>query len=85
MIPDICEHHKQDIAPIGYVARHEWAIKRINQKYTQIRCPVCKLYLFPDQLNELDNPKSIAVIQKHTAYLEAHPKAKDCLTQNMNP
>lgn len=75
---DYCEHHK----PVekGYVAWHNWAQHRISQKYTQIRCAVCKRHLFPDELNEPDNAKSIAVIAKHAAYLEQHPRAKDCLT-----
>lgn len=74
---EYCEHHKP--SNLGYIAKHEQAIKRINQKYTQIKCAVCNRYLFPDELNEPENPKSIKSVERHEKYLEQHPKAKSII------
>lgn len=72
-----CEHHKK--LDLGYVQWHVLAGKRINQKYTQVKCINCGLYLFPDELNEPDNKNAQQVIDRHAKYLEEHPKAKDVL------
>jgi len=76
-MPKHCEHHKP--LDLGYIQWHNTASARINQKYTQVRCPNCQLLFFPDELNEPENHKSLAIIEKHRIYLEQHPKAKDVL------
>jgi hypothetical protein len=68
-----CNHHKK--IELGYIAWHNWATKMNSQKITQIRCKACKLYLFPNEINEPDNPKVKKVIENHNKYLELHPKA----------
>ena len=70
----ICDHHKPK--KLGYIAWHEWAQHRTSQKLTQIKCDHCKLFFFPDELNEPENPKAIKSIKRHRKYLELHPKAK---------
>ena len=74
---ELCEHHKPMNLRMGYVAWHIVAQERISQKYTQVFCSRCQRYLFPDELNEPDNPKSIKIIETHKKYLEEHPKAKE--------
>lgn len=69
-----CAHHKP--INLGYIQWHTMADKRVNQRYRQVYCPNCEHYLFPDELNEPDNPKAHKSIERHKAYLEKHPKAK---------
>ena len=76
-----CEHHKR--IEMGYVSWHNMATRRYSQKYTQVKCPVCEKYLFPDELNEPDNTKAQKVIENHNKYLEQHPRAKDVLAREM--
>jgi hypothetical protein len=71
---DYCSHHKH--LDLGYIQWHSEAARRINQKYTQVFCKQCERYLFPDELNEPDNPESIRITNLHETYLEEHPKAK---------
>lgn len=71
---DYCAHHKH--LELGYIEWHEAARKRGRQKYTQVFCKNCERYLFPDELNEPDNPASIRINAAHEKYLEEHPKAK---------
>jgi hypothetical protein len=79
MNTDYCEHHKP--LDFGYLRWHAIAEKRVNQKYTQVFCNKCQRYLFPDELNEPENPASIHIIEKHKKYLEQHPKATSILTK----
>ena len=73
MIHNTCPHHKR--IELGYIQWHEMARKRISQKYTQVKCCVCKLYMWPDELNEPENEKANRIIAKHQRYLEDHPKS----------
>ena len=75
-----CAHHKK--IDLGYIACHEMAQRRTSQRYTQVKCSNCGLYLFPDELNEPDNEKSQRVIENHNKYLEKHPKAKSVINGN---
>jgi len=68
-----CEHHKP--SDLGYLAWHDWARRCGSQKYYQVFCEKCNHYLYPHELNEPDNPKSIKSIERHEKYLEQHPKA----------
>lgn len=69
----LCEHHKK--VELGYIAWHNWATKMNSQKLTQVRCGICGLYLFPEEMNEPENSKVQKVIERHKKYLEQHPKA----------
>lgn len=40
-----CNHPIKHLGPIGYVAWHEWAGKRIVKGYKQKKCIKCKLYV----------------------------------------
>lgn len=73
----MCSHHQK--RELGYIEWHDWATKMNSQRITQIKCAVCKLYLFPNEINEPDNPKVQKVIERHEKYLEQHPRAKSLL------
>lgn len=76
----ICKHHKR--IELGYIQWHSFAGKLIRQRITQVKCTVCKLYLFPQEINEPENSKVIKVLARHQAYLEKHPNAKSLLHSN---
>lgn len=74
IIGEYCRHHRR--LDLGYFQWHTIAAKRVHQKYTQIFCEKCRRYLFPDELNEPDNPASIRIVAEHEKYLKQHRRAK---------
>lgn len=40
----ICKKHK--IKKFSYIAKHEWAERKIKQGHKQYKCPKCGRYLF---------------------------------------
>lgn len=46
----MCDHHKPK--DLGYIAWHNWADEMAKKKIKQTRCPHCKLYFFPEEMNE---------------------------------
>lgn len=48
----MCEHHKPK--DLGYIAWHEWAADMNRKGLKQKRCPHCKLYFFPEEMNDIN-------------------------------
>lgn len=65
----ICEHHQP--VELGYIEWDRWANRMMRKGYKQVRCEVCKLYLFPEELNEPENPEVIENEEKRIAKTEA--------------
>lgn len=49
--PATCSHNKKEL---GYIAWHNWAEKLEEAGVRQKQCPLCKLWLYPEEFK----PKS---------------------------
>lgn len=55
-LPPKCEHHIETM-PTGYIQFHKEANRRYHAGERQSQCPVCQLWLFPDEMNTNENNK----------------------------
>lgn len=51
-----CAHAPANGEPTDYIARSEWAQRRITKGHRQRKCPDCGLYKWPEQFKKVLTP-----------------------------
>jgi hypothetical protein len=52
-----CSHNRKQL---GYLQWHSWAEKLTKKGIRQKQCPICKLWLFPEEFKTPTNPTTNA-------------------------